>query len=175
MKEIWKPIKGYEGLYEVSNLGRVKSLSRKVNSYLGENTRTMRERIMKQRIRNSYFIVQLKKDGIRKSYQVHRLVAEAFIPNPKNKSIVNHLDYNPRNNIVDNLEWCTQKENVNYSIQRMKHKKSVTHTNTSERYIYYRKSKGVYRVVIDKKEYPPFKTLEEAIKKRDEVLMNEQI
>lgn len=174
MIEVWKDIKGYEGLYQVSNLGRVKSLSRKVNDFRGKDTRTMRERIMKQRIRNTYYIVQLKKDGTRKTCQVHRIVGVMFIPNPDNKPVINHLDYNPKNNRVDNLAWCTQKENINYSIDRMKHRKSVTHTNTGERYIYYRKSNGMYRVVIDKKEYSSFKTLEEAIKKRNEIL-NEQI
>lgn len=170
MKEVWKDIKGYEKYYKVSNKGRIKSLTRKVNDFRGENTKTVNERILKQQIRNGYYVVQLRKKGIRKSYQVHRLVAESFIPNPNNKEIINHLDYNPKNNKVENLAWCTQKENVNYSIDRMKHRKSITHTNTGERYIYYRKSSGVYRLVIDKKEYGSSKTLEEAIKKRDEIL-----
>ena len=172
MKEIWKPIKGYEGLYEVSNLGNIKSLSRKINDYRGKNARTIGEKILKQGIRNTYYIVQLHKEGIRKSHQVHRLVAEAFIPNLENKEIINHLDYNRLNNVVSNLEWCNQKENVQYSSERMKHKKSETKSNTGEKYITFRKTKGVYRVTIDKKEYGTCKSLNEAIKKRDEILKN---
>lgn len=171
MKEVWKPIKNYEGLYEVSNLGRIKSLARKVNDYRGKNTRTLPSKIMNNVDNgNGYEYVTLVKNKKRKNYYIHRLVAFTFLPNPNNYEYVNHLDYNTKNNIVSNLELCTQKNNVNYSIENMKHRKSVTHTNTGERYIYYRKNKNVYRVVIDKKEYPSFKTLEEAIKKRDEIL-----
>ncbi|WP_297712050.1 NUMOD4 domain-containing protein [Clostridium sp.] len=115
-KEEWKSIKGYEGLYEISNFGRVKSL-------LGWNGRKyiQRERILapyKQQS-NKYYsrsVVKLTKDNKTKDFKVHRLVAEAFIPNPNNYKVVNHIDGNPLNNNVENLEWCTQKMNIKHAI-----------------------------------------------------------
>ena len=171
MKEIWKDIKKYKGLYQVSNLGRIKSLYKwdvSKKQYVKGN------KILKLNTRNNYYIVQLTKNKERKSKQVHRLVAEAFILNLENKPFINHIDFNTKNNRVDNLEWCTQKENVNHSICNMKHRKSITHSNTKEKYITYRKSTNKYRITIDKKEYQSCETLEEAIKKRDEIL-NEKI
>ena len=105
-KEYWKPVVGYEGLYEVSNWGRVKSLN---------YNHTGKGKILKQnQIMNGYKSVMLCKDGKRKNYLVHRLVAEAFIPNPDNLPQVNHKDENKTNNNVDNLEWCDAKYNHNY-------------------------------------------------------------
>ena len=104
--EIWKDIKGYEGLYQVSNLGRVKSL------YVHNGTN---ERILKQDTEKfGYKRVLLYKGKNHKKYKVHRLVAEAFIPKPMGKNIVNHKDEDKSNNVVSNLEWCTQKYNINY-------------------------------------------------------------
>ena len=159
-KEIWKDIQGYENIYQISTFGRVKSLRK--------------NKIMSLNKRNGYYQICLRKNGKRKNRQVHRLVAEAFISNPLNKKIVNHKDYDPLNNNFKNLEWCTQKENVNWSICNMKHRKSITHTNTGEKYIYYRKTNNKYRVVVDKKEYKSCLTLKEAIKERDKIL-NEKI
>lgn len=106
MKEIWKDIQGYENLYQVSSMGRVKSLNYK---------RTGKERILNpQKDKNNYLKVSLSKEEKIKQYFVHRLVAQAFIPNPDNLPQVNHKDENPNNNCVDNLEWCTQKYNINY-------------------------------------------------------------
>lgn len=104
MKEIWKDIKGYEGLYRVSNLGRV------------QNKKTLH--ILKGSINsNGYRGVILCKNGKIKGYLVHRLVAIAFIENPENKPCVNHLDCDVINNNSKNLEWCTQKENIDYCIK----------------------------------------------------------
>ena len=118
INEIWKPIKGYEGLYEVSNFGRIKSLN---------YNHTCKGKILKQnQIKNGYKSVMLYKDGNGKNYLVHRLVAQAFIPNPNDYKEVNHKDENPQNNIVINLEWCDRLYNVRYGtgIERRSKKKS---------------------------------------------------
>lgn len=112
MNEEWRDIKGYEGKYQVSNLGRVKSLNYN------------REKILKPRNSNGYLRVELHKKGKGKNCLVHRLVAEAFIENPNNYPIINHKDENPSNNIVSNLEWCTYKHNNNYGT----HNKRVSNT-----------------------------------------------
>lgn len=168
--EVWKDIKNYEGLYQISNCGNVRSLkkwsgNKHLKKWIDEIS------ILKGTDNGKgYLIVGLKKEGIRKNFFIHRLVATYFLENPLNKKVVNHKDFNKHNNNVNNLEWVTQKENVNYSIESMKHKKSVTHSNTNEKYISFRASKAVYRVIIDKKEYGTYKTLEDAIKKRDSIL-----
>ena len=115
MTEIWLPIEGYENLYEVSNLGRVRRLESVVTNKAGV-TRKFPGKILKPGTRqNGYLGVVLCKNGIVRSFLLHRLVASAFIPNPDNGfCVVNHLDENKQNNSVENLEWCTQKENVNY-------------------------------------------------------------
>lgn len=117
MLEIWKDIKGYEGLYQVSNLGRIKSLERTIEVKTKHSTcRTIKERILKPEKCKStqYLYVNLNKFGNVKHCTVHRLVAEAFIPNPDNLPQINHLDENRSNNCADNLEWCTNKHNCNY-------------------------------------------------------------
>ena len=130
MEEIWKDVKGYEGLYQVSNLGRVKSIKRKVNIYSKKN-KNYYKRTIKQKILNyggntiGYVNVPLSKDGCTKPIYVHRLVAEAFIPNPNNYPCVNHIDENKENNKVDNLEWCTVKYNNNYGSHIEKISKKV--------------------------------------------------
>lgn len=106
-QEIWKDIKGYEGLYQVSNLGRIKSVLFRNNICTKE-----REKIIKiktNKCNRQY--VMLYKNGKRKNLIVHRLVARAFIPNPNNYLEVNHIDGNPKNNNVGNLEWCTKSYN----------------------------------------------------------------
>jgi DNA-directed RNA polymerase specialized sigma24 family protein len=115
-KEIWKPIEGYEGLYEVSNLGRVKRLV-----IWNGHKYIKQERMLnpyKQHANKYYYraVVKLFKDKIKKDFKVHRLVAQAFIPNPHNKPNINHKDGNPLNNKVENLEWCTQQENIDHAI-----------------------------------------------------------
>ena len=110
MIEEWRPIEGYEGLYEVSNTGQVRSLDR----YDSMN-RFLRGRILRLFTDGlGYLRAQLYSNSKRKSFLVHRLVAQAFIPNPDNLPQVNHRDENPSNDNVDNLEWCDGKYNVNY-------------------------------------------------------------
>ena len=112
-EEIWKPIKDYEGLYEVSNLGRVKSLN-----YRG----TRKERILKNTERsNGYLAIGLIKNGKTKMFRVHRLVAEAFIPNPENKPCVDHINTIRDDNRVENLRWVTYKENNNNPLTKKKY------------------------------------------------------
>ena len=121
--ENWKDIKGYEGLYQVSDLGRVKSLERDAYFPNGTFHHHVEEKILVPNSNgNGYLHVQLCKNGEKKQKYVHRLVAMAFIPNPENKPQVNHKDEVKTNNAVDNLEWCTSAYNVNYGtkIERQK-------------------------------------------------------
>lgn len=134
--EIWKDIQGYEGFYQVSNLGRVKSLERDVFNYRGTLMHHMEEKILVQRIgKRGYAYVNLYLNGKYKSIQTHRLVALAFIPNPENKPQVNHIDEVKTNNAVENLEWCTSVYNNNYGtriqrcVQNRKSQKLGNHPN----------------------------------------------
>ena len=115
--EIWKPIKGFEGLYKVSNLGNVRSLDRYV---MYSNRYCFLKGKPKKAYPNSkgYLRVRLHKNKKGKNYFVHRLVAETFIPNPKNLPCIDHIDRNYLNNSADNLRWCTQKENMNNPLTR---------------------------------------------------------
>lgn len=116
-EEIWKDVKGYEGLYQVSNLGKVKSLSRKIKEK-NNRLRMINEKILKQAIdKNGYCKVTLSKNKERLIFSVHRLVATMFIPNKNNYPCVNHIDSNRQNNNVSNLEWCTHKENTQWAIK----------------------------------------------------------
>lgn len=115
MEEIWKPVLGYEGLYEVSNLGRVRSVDRSV-TYNNGQIHLHKGKLLSPGKTNKlgYLQVALCKNGSIKHKLVYRLVAEVFIPNPDNLPQVNHKDENPLNNCVDNLEWCTSEYNINY-------------------------------------------------------------
>lgn len=116
-KEIWKDIKDYEGLYQVSNLGKVRSLDhiRKNEKYENQKCLT-KGRMLKPAIQkeSGYAFVVLSKNGKTKGFRVHRLVAETFIQNPYNYRCVNHKDENKQNNNVNNLEFCSHKYNNNY-------------------------------------------------------------
>ena len=109
MSEVWKDIEGYEGKYQVSNLGRVKSLS---------FSHTNQEKVLKGTPSNwGYLKVELYSNGKGKIFYIHRLVANAFIPNPETKSQVNHIDGNKTNNVASNLEWCSPGENQSHAIK----------------------------------------------------------
>ena len=116
MKEIWRDIKNLENYYQISNLGRVRSITRKAKTkILNNNYRTIEGQLISPaKTRDGYLKVTLSKNHKRYYFRVHRLVAEAFIDNPNNYPVVNHKDENKLNNRVDNLEWCTNKYNCNY-------------------------------------------------------------
>lgn len=125
MEEIWKDKKDYEGLYQVSNLGRAKSLDRYVKGK-GHSLQLKKGRILKpMKDNNGYLKVLLSKNGKYTNYYVHRLVAEVFLPNPNNYKEVNHKDENKTNNVVTNLEWCDRKYNQNYGTRTEKCSKTV--------------------------------------------------
>lgn len=122
--EEWRDIIGYEGKYQISNFGRVKSFKRYKEG-----------KILRAKNNKEYLSIGLSngKDGKQKYYLIHRLVAEAFIPNPNNYPIINHIDENKKNNKATNLEWCTHKYNINYGtcIERAKIKMKENHADFS--------------------------------------------
>lgn len=116
-KKIWKNIAGYEGLYQISNYGDVKSLN-----YL----HTGNERILKPGNNGGgYLCVFLCKNGKVKKFFVHRLVAETFLENPENFPQVNHIDENKQNNVVTNLEWCSSQYNMTYNNKHLRNAKKI--------------------------------------------------
>lgn len=130
MKEIWKDIEDYEGLYQVSNFGRIK--------------RVTTGRILKGgKNKDGYLLVRLYKNSIGSTKGIHRLVAKVFIPNPENKPEINHIDEDKTNNKVSNLEWMTAKENTNHGTRngRMSRSKSIpiiaTNIKTGESHEFY--------------------------------------
>mgnify|MGYP000953607310 CR=1 FL=1 len=123
--ETWKDIKGYEGIYQVSNMGRVKSLERVTIRKDGSKL-PVKERILKPQKGLDYLRVPLcNNSGKGKMFYVHRLVCEAFHENPNNKPCVNHIDENKANNTASNLEWCTYEENNNHGTRNARIAKSV--------------------------------------------------
>lgn len=121
MEEIWKDVVGYEGYYEVSNLGNVRSVDREIVKSDGV-VQPRRARAMAKSLNtDGYLTVKLSKDGKSERIAVHRLVALAFIPNPNRLSDVNHIDFDRTNSRVDNLEWISHKENVHYTIDAGRH------------------------------------------------------
>ena len=130
MEEIWKDIEGYEGLYQVSNLSRVRALEKVVICSTGRKC-VLKEHIL---IQNSSFYgykgVDLTKNGKRKKFLIHRLVAKAFIPNPENKPEIDHINTNRSDNRIENLRWVTSSENMRNPITRAKWRESIA--NMSE-------------------------------------------
>lgn len=113
--EEWRDIEGFEGIYQVSNIGRVRSLDHVRVNKQGEFH--FKGRILALSKNHGYPVISFTKNGKTKQYFIHRLVASAFIPNPQGENIVNHIDGNKDNNDVSNLEWCDQRENVNHAVR----------------------------------------------------------
>lgn len=118
MEEIWKDIVGFERMYQVSNLGRVKSMGKIIYKSNGVR-QTFSERILKPgRGSHGYYGVALYNKGMGETHLIHRLIADAFIPNPDNKPMINHIDSDKTNNSISNLEWVNGKENSNHASVR---------------------------------------------------------
>ena len=167
--EEWKYIDGWNGKYIVSNTGRIKSLYRRIGNGKNYTIDKSVKELKPTKNKLGYKMVCLMFNGEKRQCKVHRLVAEAFIPNPENKPFINHIDFNPSNNNVENLEWCTQKENVHHSIERYR----IPHNTPSKsghKFIHKRLS-GHYSVWI-KSGMPTktFESLEDAISFRDKIL-----
>lgn len=139
MEKTWKDIKGYEGLYQISNLGNVKSLRK--------------NKILKPFSNHGYMQVRLYKENNKKDFKIHRLVANAFITNYYCKPEINHIDGNKQNNNVDNLEWCTRKENEQHAVKYGLHNYEAAIKKTS---------KKVKAINIKTKEILSFKSLSHA-------------
>lgn len=133
--EEWRDIEGYEGLYEVSSEGRIRSVDRVVEYSNGRNHFYKSKLLRQLKDRDGYMVVNLYKEKTSRQYRVHRLVAEAFLPNPDNLPVCNHKDENPSNNNVENLEYCTQKYNVNYGTSQLRRADAI--------------SKPVYQYTLD--------------------------
>lgn len=161
--EIWEDIKGYEGLYQVSSLGNIRSLSKQIGGSRG-NTVTRKEKLKKTVLQsNGYKNVILHKNKISTGFGVHRLVAAAFIANPHNLPVVNHKNFNKSDNRIENLEWCTQSQNVLHSNSRLgKDTTGIKYDKKRGKFVawVYRNNKGHF--------VGRYETLEEAKKYRDD-------
>lgn len=159
-QEIWKPVVGYEGWYEVSSLGRVRSVSHTLDC-AGRFKVFHKGKILKQQanIRWGYLTVYLSKNGIRKRVRVNRLVAMAFLPNPQGLPMVNHKDENRQNNRVDNLEWCDHIYNCNYGNAKQKRLESARKNKN-----YLRRPKRISQYSLSGEYIATYETSNEAAK-----------
>ena len=126
--EIWKDVKNYEGVYQVSNLGRIRSLKRTIRA--NNNPYIKNGRVLKTWNFNGYLCANLCLNGADNKVKVHRIVAEAFIDNPKNKKEVNHINGIRIDNRVENLEWCSHKENIQHAFKTGLRKTGANATNS---------------------------------------------
>ena len=158
MIEEWRPVEGYEGLYEVSNTGRVRSLDRYVKGK-GESYRLRKGSILSLVKSNlGYLQVSLCCNGKYKTINVHRLVAQTFILNPDNLPEVNHKDEDKTNNSIENLEWCTAKYNMNFGTRQERYRNTMLergHWSGLSNEEYHRKwyQENKEKILMQKKEY----------------------
>ena len=179
MIEVWKDIKGFEGRYQVSNLGNVKSLPRVIRQEYTQHNHAV-SRVLKgselipSDNGHGYKIILLRllnQNGKRKRFYVHRLVAEYFIGDIPEGMVVNHIDYDKSNNCVDNLEIVSQLDNIHHSICNMQKPMLTTNNKLGEKHIYIRKGRYSVEVSYKKINYygGAFDTIEEAIKGREKL------
>lgn len=175
--EKWVDVKGYENLYQVSNYGRVRSLDKVVCGGRNGGERVIKGRMISPTDNgNGYKIVGLTNEGGRVNKYVHRLVAQHFLESVAGKNFVNHIDYDKSNNLVTNLEWCTQGENVRHSVVNMrKPKRNPRQSNTGQKYICKKGNRYAVGIkcrrngrIISK--YKSFSDLESAVLFRDNLL-----
>ena len=177
-REEWRPVAGYEGFYEVSNLGNVRSKDRTRPVKTRHGGYAMRRdkgtNITPTGNGYGYLIVGLRDSAGRKNRYVHRLVAEAFCYKPADAESVNHINHDKADNRAVNLEWLSQKENVQYSAARMrKPKQAAKVSNTGEKYISRQTRRGNVRFRVLIKQvgaYRCFEKLQDAVNFRDEVM-----
>lgn len=150
--EIWKDIPEYEGIYQISNLGRVKN---------------RHNRILKQQLNNGYYEVRISKNNIKDSIKIHRMLGILFIPNPDNLPVIDHIDRDTKNNILSNLRWCSRSANsVNKKIMSNTNEKNIV-LDTSRGYKYFKVNIKRNKNTIIRKS---FKSIEDAIIYRDKIL-----
>lgn len=157
MEEIWKDIDGFEGLYQISNFGNVKSLNYGKRGYA--------KIIVPKENCNGYLWVILCKNGKKENHLIHRLVGKAFVDNPSGFPIINHKDENAKNNFAENLEWCTPSYNVRYSIhlhpERLKRFGATYRPRKRKRGVPYKHKTSVVQYTKDGLEVDHFKSIAE--------------
>lgn len=148
--EEWRDIEGYEGLYQISSDGRVKSLKR-----IARNNHTVNSKIRKPKIdKDGYCCVSLWIDGVSKEHFIHRLVAQAFVPNPENKPCIDHINTDRTDNRAENLRWCTHKENTNNPISREKFLQNRYRVEGERRISIYKPTKEAVAKMAEKHKKP---------------------
>lgn len=164
MEEIWKNIEGYEGIYMISNLGRVLSLRKEevvISKYRGTYKRIKKEKILKNTIfSNGYCVVCLFSNGVSKKFLVHKLVAKAFIPNEKGLKEIDHINTRRDDNRVDNLRWVTRSENHLNPITKKRHKRIALENNSISNIT--RITKRVIQMSLEYKYIKTFNSVTEA-------------
>lgn len=160
--ETWKDIKGYEGYYQVSSIGKIRSIDRKI-VYSDGRVFNYHGKEIKTQLNKGYEYIKISKNSCVKTFKVHRLVAQAFVPNPLNLPQVNHKDENKINNRVDNLEWCTGKYNMNYGTVMQRVVNNTNHKLIAEK-LKNRNGKKLYQYSSEGKLIKVYPSIHEAVR-----------